>query len=157
MQPDIWGKYIWLTIHLVSIGYPKIPNDSDKTDYKEFYENLYKILPCYTCAENYKKHLLILPLSDSVLESNKTLFNWTIDMHNIVNKMLGKPIITYSKAYEMYSIDINKQNENIKQSMVQLKNHIKIPIENHARRICIIMNILIILIGIWWVFKIKKA
>ena len=33
-----WGGFVWGTIHEVAIGYPEIPSETDKEEYKQFYD-----------------------------------------------------------------------------------------------------------------------
>ena len=112
MQPYIWGKYLWMSIHFISLGYPHNPSSEDKHQYKSFFEDLYQILPCSICANNYEKHLNEIPITDKVLQNRKTLFKWTVDMHNLVNKTLNKPYMSYEEAYQLYTQDQNKRSYN---------------------------------------------
>jgi hypothetical protein len=101
MEPKIWGKYIWTSIHIIALGYPDKPTPDDKQNYKQFYTNLWKVIPCIKCANNYQKHLDELPL-DEQLSNNTTLFKWTVDLHNIVNKELGKRQWTHEEAFAKF-------------------------------------------------------
>jgi hypothetical protein len=101
MEPKIWGRYLWTSIHTIALGYPDEPSEQDKKDYKEFFTNLWKVIPCQRCAENYKKHLVEIPL-DGFLSSNDDLFKWTVDLHNIVNKHLRKPVVSLKQAQEVF-------------------------------------------------------
>jgi hypothetical protein len=71
------------------LGYPNNPNYTEKKSAKEFYESLAFLIPCAICREHYTEHLAKHPLTPS-LDSKKDLLKWTIDVHNAVNKMLGK-------------------------------------------------------------------
>lgn len=102
MLPDIWGKHMWFSIHFVAQDYPLEPSQEDVTSYKVFFENLWKVLPCYKCGVNYKRHLKELPI-DPYLESRESLFAWTVELHNIVNSELGKPLMTLDEAKAKYS------------------------------------------------------
>jgi hypothetical protein len=90
MKPKMWGKYFWTTLHLAAMGYPDSPTIEDKETYRAFYTNFGRILPCYKCSINYMRHLTELPIDESLLNS-VSLFNWTISLHNVVNRELGKP------------------------------------------------------------------
>ena len=102
MKPDIWGKHFWYTIHFIALDYPENPNSEDKRDFQTFFENLHKVIPCYKCSVNYVKHLKERPLEMSDLENNETLFKWTVDIHNIVNRDLNKKQMSYNNAWKMY-------------------------------------------------------
>jgi Erv1 / Alr family len=101
MEPKVWGKYIWTSIHMIALGYPDKPTDEDKMNYKQFYINLWKVIPCYKCSVNYQKHLEELPI-DAHLNDNMSLFKWTVDFHNIVNKELGKKEWTFEETLEKF-------------------------------------------------------
>tara|TARA_B110000037_G_C17085506_1_gene491785 strand:+ start:194 stop:631 length:438 start_codon:yes stop_codon:yes gene_type:complete len=102
MKPDIWGKHFWYTIHFIALDYPEEPNNEDKRDFQMFFENLHKVIPCYKCSVNYIKHLNERPLENKNLENNKTLFKWTVDIHNIVNRDLKKKEMSYDDAWRLY-------------------------------------------------------
>lgn len=103
MHTKIWGRHIWKSLHLISLGYPSKPDINDKKNYYAFYINVGNVLPCETCRINYKKHLNELPLDDVVLSSREALVKWVIDLHNIVNRDLGKKIIPYHEALRLIS------------------------------------------------------
>ena len=88
--PSVWGPFFWHTIHIVAIGYPKKPTYIDKKCAKEFYESLAYLIPCSVCRTHYKEHITSNPLTP-FLDSRTDLIKWTVDIHNSVNKMLGKP------------------------------------------------------------------
>lgn len=102
MLPDIWGKHLWFSIHFIAQDYPKTPTHDEMLTYKDFFENLWKVIPCYKCGVNYKRHLQELPIDDH-LGSREDLFAWTVELHNIVNRELGKPIMTLDEAKKKYS------------------------------------------------------
>jgi hypothetical protein len=103
MNPKIWGRHIWKSLHLISLGYPSKPEIKDKKDYYAFFMNVGNVLPCETCRNNYYKHLKELPLDDAVMSSKEALVKWVIDLHNIVNRDLGKKIIPYPDALILIS------------------------------------------------------
>ena len=102
MLPQLWGPHLWKSIHYIALGYPKSPKEEDMINYKFFYTNLWKFIPCMKCALNYKRHLEELPI-DSFLISNSKLFEWTVELHNIVNKELGKPTMNKEVALKLYT------------------------------------------------------
>jgi hypothetical protein len=103
MLPEIWGKYGWNFIHLVTLDYPKYPTEEDKQNYYNFFYTLQFVLPCDKCRYNLSHHLKKYPLNDNALSSRNNLVKWGIDLHNIVNYYTGKPMLTYSEALD----DIN--------------------------------------------------
>ena len=102
IKPRVWGSHGWKFMHFVALGYPVSPTSEEQTQYKTFFESLQHVLPCETCAHNYTQHLQQLSLDDS-LGSQKDLFAWTVNMHNLVNKELGKPQLTVEQALPLYT------------------------------------------------------
>lgn len=108
MHPDVWGRFLWYSIHFIALDYPENPTPQDRVKYKSFFENLGSVIPCYKCSVNYKRHIEELPLvseAGDFLENKGTLFAWTVELHNIVNKELGKPVMSLDSAFAMYTKD----------------------------------------------------
>lgn len=99
--PSVWGPFFWHTIHIVALGYPKNPTYTDKKCAKEFYESLAYLLPCSICREHYREHLTKSPIN-TFLDSRTDLIKWTIQIHNHVNKMLGKLEWTLEEVLTYY-------------------------------------------------------
>ena len=97
MQPSLWGRDLWKSLHFIALAYPTKPDLNDKMHYKAFFSNLHKVLPCYQCSVNYQKHLQQLPIDD-YLSDNERLFEWSVMMHNLVNKDTGKREISVEQA-----------------------------------------------------------
>lgn len=101
IKPKIWGPHGWKFMHYVSLGYPDKPSESDKMNYKQFYYSLQNILPCEKCAQNYMKNITENPI-DNHLANRDSLVKWVIDIHNQVNKELGKKEYDYNEASQLY-------------------------------------------------------
>lgn len=107
MQPSLWGPHLWKSIHYIALGYPDNPDPELRTTYKDFYVNLWRVVPCLKCAINYRRHLTELPPIDEFLGSKEDLFKWTVALHNLVNVELGKPQMDFKTASAMYSTGIH--------------------------------------------------
>lgn len=103
MNPTLWGQHYWFVIHVTALKYPEYPGDEDKHAYKELFSELWRFIPCKMCANHYKQHLLEIPI-DPYLVNQKTLFEWTVKLHNAVNTSLGKPIMSLPDAIAHYSL-----------------------------------------------------
>lgn len=99
VPPPVWGPFFWLTIHLVGLGYPSDPTYTDKRSAKQFFESLANLIPCPICREHYKQHITRNPITPH-LDNNKALFEWTVKLHNEVNKSLNKPTWTKEEALD---------------------------------------------------------
>lgn len=102
MNPEIWGKHMWTSIHFVALGYPNEPTQYHKNAYKTFFDSLAQTLPCKSCSDHFKQLLKSFPLTDDHLKNNMKLFEWTVFLHNKVNKKLNKPIIDTKTATKIY-------------------------------------------------------
>jgi hypothetical protein len=110
LLPEVWGPHGWTFMHYVALGYPDQPTEDDKTSYQNFYESLSNVLPCQGCADHYKETILQFPVKDH-LKDRESLLRWSFDIHNTVNKQLGKPVLSYDNALQLYT---KKQFPNIK-------------------------------------------
>lgn len=103
LAPHVWGPIFWHTIHIVALGYPvQQPSYATKRAAKEFYESLSMLIPCPVCREHYAKYIVENPISPS-LDKRADLFRWTVNIHNIVNKSLGKPQVSEQEAIAFYT------------------------------------------------------
>jgi hypothetical protein len=97
MDKNIWGSSMWNFIHIVALGFPDNADSIVKQDYKSYYENIYLVIPCGECSKHYKETYQKYKIDDFLKDKN-SLFEWTVNMHNIVNKMLSKKIISLTSA-----------------------------------------------------------
>lgn len=154
MNKKVWGKYFWSTLHITALAYPSKPTIEDRETYKTFFTIFGNILPCKKCTINYNRHLVELPIFP-YLESRDELFKWTIMLHNIVNRELGKsqwnieyalmyytnlgeyentcPIVESNKVVSKYPEIISNQSQD---SKIMNGNH-------HLNYIIIAVNIII--------------
>jgi hypothetical protein len=102
IDPSIWGPSLWKSLHYITIAYPDNPTNIDKQNMKLFFGSIGQILPCEKCRLNFSRHLVIYPLTDEVLSSRFDLVNWLINVHNEVNKMNGKKVLSYDEVMDIY-------------------------------------------------------
>jgi len=101
IPPSTWGPFFWHTMHIIALGYPNEPTYAEKRAAKEFFESLLHLIPCPICRIHYANHLKANPVSPS-LDTRKDLFTWTVKIHNLVNKDLGKPEYTEMESIAFY-------------------------------------------------------
>uniref|UniRef100_A0A6C0DA81 thiol oxidase n=1 Tax=viral metagenome TaxID=1070528 RepID=A0A6C0DA81_9ZZZZ len=111
--PNIWGPHGWKFLHFIAMAYPNEPTNEDKQKYLTFFTLVGDLLPCQLCIDNYKKHLLIYPITDEVLSSKSNLLKWSIDMHNEVNKENNKKVYTYNEAVALISNNYNEEQKKV--------------------------------------------
>jgi hypothetical protein len=95
--PELWGRQGWHFIHYIALNYPNNPSEEIKNEYLNFFNSLGNVLPCPFCGIHFKENMVKHPPR---LESKEAFFNWTVDMHNFVNKENGKKKLTYSQAFK---------------------------------------------------------
>lgn len=89
INPQLWGPYFWETIHFTAYGYPENPTDLDKKTYRDFYDNMMKILPCDKCTQSAQTLFEKINIDD-FLDSKNNLIKWTYLFHKGVNDKLDK-------------------------------------------------------------------
>lgn len=110
ISPDVWGPSTWTFLHLAVMAEP---DDFDKSRlmlYKRFYTLLQELLPCQKCRMHLKDNMKSLKNIES-LGSKRELFDWTTQLHNLVNKANNKPLYSIDKSFKLWD-DI--ANEKIK-------------------------------------------
>jgi hypothetical protein len=113
ISPELWGKYMWKSLHYITLSYPETPDEKTKLKFKDFFINIiWNYLPCEKCRHNYKRHLEELPLTDQILNSRNNFIYWLVDIHNIVNEETGKRKISYQEFNKIYFGNEEEKKEN---------------------------------------------
>ena len=77
-------------------------DESKRMDYSRFYNALPGILPCGVCGRHLKEHLESMPI-EAALDTRQSLFRWTVDLHNAVNRHTGRtPEMTVDEAFAFW-------------------------------------------------------
>lgn len=85
--PKSFGPYFWGAFHLACLA--AIDVESIKT----FINTYPMILPCLGCRWHFAQILAENPIPE------RNLFEWSVDIHNLVNERIGKPTFSYEDAY----------------------------------------------------------
>lgn len=98
-SPSTWGKEAWHFIHMVALSYPPEESLTEeiKDRYLKFFESLGHTLPCPYCSYHYRQKFEKNPPR---LKNRKELFEWTVDIHNSVNRDNKKRELTYEEAMQ---------------------------------------------------------
>jgi len=102
-----WQPITWILFHTLALDYDEIYKDH----YINFFESFQTIIPCKTCRNHYKENINNNNMSIINNINKDKIFNWTIDLHNNVNKMNKTKLWTYDEAKIYYSN--NKINNNM--------------------------------------------
>jgi len=145
MSKKVWGPKLWYIIHNIAYNSPKI--NIYENYYKYFYNIIItNIIPCNICASHYKKNLDKINI-DLYLNSKTNLIQWSILMHNEVNKSNGKNIYSFDEGMKMIvngqgPIKCTEEFENPK-SNNQCKSN------NHILIIFLVLIIILLLVYIY--------
>jgi hypothetical protein len=91
--PRCWGPLQWRTLHQLLRGYPNAPTPAHETALREYTAALATLLPCSICATHWAS------LAPTVATTSRlAAMKWGVDVHNTVNKRLGKPLLSYAEA-----------------------------------------------------------
>ena len=102
IDPKLWGKSGWIFLNSIALTY----NPENKNNYKLFFEQLSKILPCVTCGKNLLQNMDSL---DSALSSKYTLLTWLLNIRNNIRKEFGQNPLTMNDGInEIYFNNYNK-------------------------------------------------
>ena len=99
VEPKIWGPSVWSTIHTTALF-----ADSSKkyADFQIFVSGLSELLPCATCREDFSIYVKKNPVTVPV-------FEWTVKLHNHVNKKLGKTEFSLETAKSAWTYEVCTQ------------------------------------------------
>jgi hypothetical protein len=95
IKPEKFGPYFWGALHLACLG------DTDPAEIRSFVETFSHVIPCESCRIHFADVLRVNPVPQT--EDSIELFNWSVDIHNIVNKRLNKPIMDADEAYTIWT------------------------------------------------------
>jgi hypothetical protein len=99
-----WGPYFWSVIHIVALGAPPDmrSDETRRADLAKFYNALPGVLPCGVCGRHLAEHLKEMPVEDH-LDGRQSLFDWTVTLHNAVNRTTGRTQeMSTADAYEYW-------------------------------------------------------
>ncbi len=103
MLTTVWGPSMWHFLHTMSFNYPVTPTQEQKQQYMDFILSLRNVLPCKYCRMNLTNNLATRPLKMCHMESRDTFSRFVYDLHETVNKLLGKNSgLTYCDVRERY-------------------------------------------------------
>lgn len=97
LEPVLWGPHVWAAIHMICLGAPE-HFAGEQLSYQKFFDSLPYVLPCAKCKEHLLQHLEKNPMDAALAGGNTTLFAWSVQLHNAVNRSLNKPEMTVADA-----------------------------------------------------------
>ena len=98
LNPEFWGPYFWKSLHLLIIGLPDELTSDHRQAITDYFNSLLYLLPCKACRQHYALYFEESPVNVS---TKKALWQWSVNLHNYVNKSNKKKEYTYDEALVM--------------------------------------------------------
>lgn len=112
LNNEFWRNY-WKYLHYLSLIYPENPSNKNKSNIKKLLKNMENDgLSCPNCRNHFKEYLSDKN-RDIIVSNRDNLFNFFVDLHNNVNKRLGKGELSKRDVKEIY-----KDLENINKELI---------------------------------------
>lgn len=102
ISPNVWGPSAWAFIHLTAIAEPDNFDRARLVFYKQFFVLLQELLPCERCRIHLKQNMSKLKDIEKV-RTKRELFDWTTDIHNKVNEITKKQILSSDDAFDYWN------------------------------------------------------
>jgi hypothetical protein len=107
-DPKYIGPGTWNVIHRRAYKARTAPQQSS---FIEFMKDVCYGFPCFTCKGHCTEHIKNHPLEEYIgvlvdIDGQRLpigMFVWTWKFHNAVNARIGKPIMSWNTAYNLYS------------------------------------------------------
>jgi hypothetical protein len=98
LSTTVWGPSLWRTLHSIAFS---ISYDHDSFEKrKQFFdliESLRTLLPCEECRLHFEAYV-----NENKPQKASDLAYWTFELHNSVNKRLGKPQYSFDDVSKLY-------------------------------------------------------
>jgi len=85
------GRRSWFLIHSIAAKYPDSPTEDDQQAMRNFVAALGQLYPCKLCRKHLQQQLRDPGLGPVRVHTRTNLTTWMCELHNIVNKDIGKP------------------------------------------------------------------
>lgn len=94
------GRSTWTFLHTTAAKYPDQPTNADRVAFKNLMHSLAQLYPCSYCAHELQQDLKKHP--DIPDQNRNAVEEWMCQLHNRVNKRLGKPEFNCKLAHERW-------------------------------------------------------
>ena len=103
MYPEVWGNYGWHFLHTIA-QHCNIKNCivNNVDHFYNLIKSLRVLLPCFKCKEHYKTILSYRPLQKYKKPRRNDLIKSIYDIHEFVNRDLGKSSFQYQNVTKLY-------------------------------------------------------
>ena len=112
-----WGPHLWHILHTIARNTPKKLSAKDVYYAKQLINTIAYIIPCFKCQKHYMTNII---KNKPILDTNENFFKWTVKIHNIVNKHIGKPILPINQAKKYNYSKLN--HHQVDKLLIYLRN-----------------------------------
>ena len=108
MAPGLaeWGVPGWRFLHCVSFAYPEAAAPQERQDMFVFLRSVGNVLPCKRCRSHYNAYVgaHLTSSASPILVGRESLARFLVELHNDVNRRLGKSEATYEAVRHEYEV-----------------------------------------------------
>ena len=101
-KPEIFGPAFWFSLHTGAVHLPEVLSPISASRLKGFVNGIPEMVPCVECSEHARAFIEANKARIDNFKRGDDVFKFYVDFHNYVNTRLGKPLMTYEKAYQLY-------------------------------------------------------
>lgn len=102
LDAAVWGPHFWFVMHTMAYTYPvSNPTPTTKRQMYDFFHRLPLFLPDAAMGGKFQDLLNAYPLTP-FLDKRESLMRWVHQIHNRINRTLGKPRIEYQESLDKY-------------------------------------------------------
>lgn len=102
ITPGVFGPYIWGHLHITTRHLPENINPAIVPHIINTLQAIPLLVPCESCALHSGNFMTANKDRLMKLKTGSEFFDFTVDFHNFVNTRLGKRIISYEEARDMW-------------------------------------------------------
>jgi hypothetical protein len=84
-DPRVFGPDMWVTLHRISVNYPKNPNKNTRKNAINFIKSLPYMIPCTHCGCHFTKYIKSNNLNN-VCKTRKNIVSFFVNAHNNVSR-----------------------------------------------------------------------
>jgi hypothetical protein len=101
-NPAVFGPAYWAYLHISTIHLPDNLNPVIAEQIRNVILAIPVTVPCDACSLHSGNFIAQNKTKLMSLKTGKDFFNFTVDLHNFANNRLGKNIVSYDEAREMW-------------------------------------------------------
>jgi sulfur relay (sulfurtransferase) DsrC/TusE family protein len=113
-----WQRITWIFFHNIALNY----NNEYQDKYITFFNTFRTLIPCKICRNHFIGQINLQNLSVENNVNSERIFNWTIDLHNNVNKSKNLRLWNYHESIVHYTQN-NFNNHKMKHFLSEYIKH----------------------------------